>query len=44
MAAVFVAIMPINAHMALYASFWSCLLWWLVASALSYWQAGQRST
>jgi O-antigen ligase len=41
MAAMFVAIMPINAHMALYASFWSCLLWWLIATALAYWQAGQ---
>jgi O-antigen ligase len=44
MAAAFVAVMPINAHMALYASFWSCLVWWLVATALAYWQAGQKST
>lgn len=33
MAAVFIAIMPINAHMAIYASFWSCMTWWLVALA-----------
>jgi len=39
MAAVLVAIMPINAHMAFYASFWSCITWWLIAVSLAYWQA-----
>jgi hypothetical protein len=39
MAAVFVAIMPINAHMAFYASFWSCMTWWLIAISLAFWQA-----
>jgi O-antigen ligase len=39
MLAVIVAIMPINAHMAFYASFWSCLTWWLIAVSLAYWQA-----
>lgn len=38
MAAVFIAIMPINAHMAFYASFWSCITWWLVAVSLAFWQ------
>jgi O-antigen ligase len=37
-AAVFVAIMPINAHMAFYASFWSCITWWLLAISLAFWQ------
>lgn len=40
MAAVFVASMPINAHMAFYASFWSCMTWWLIAISLAFWQAG----
>lgn len=40
MAGVLVAIMPINAHMAFYASFWSCITWWLIALSLAYWQAG----
>ena len=40
MAAALVAIMPINAHMAFYASFWSCISWWLIAVGLAYWQAG----
>jgi O-antigen ligase len=39
MSAVLVAIMPINAHMAFYASFWSCITWWLIAIGLSYSQA-----
>jgi hypothetical protein len=33
MSAVIIAIMPINAHMAFYASFWSSITWWLVALA-----------
>lgn len=41
MLAVIVAIMPINAHMAFYASFWSCMTWWLIAVSLAYWQAPQ---
>ncbi|MFM9912799.1 MAG: O-antigen ligase family protein [Methylophilaceae bacterium] len=40
MTAAFIAIMPINAHMAFYASFWSCILWWLIAVSLAYWQVG----
>ena len=36
--AALIAIMPINAHMAFYASFWSCIVWWLIAISLSYWQ------
>ncbi len=36
MTAVFIAIMPINAHMAFYASFWSCITWWLLAVSLAY--------
>ncbi|MFM9912148.1 MAG: O-antigen ligase family protein [Methylophilaceae bacterium] len=39
MAAAFIAIMPINAHMAFYASFWSCITWWLIAVSLAFWQA-----
>lgn len=38
MLAVLIAIMPINAHMAFYASFWSCMTWWLVALSLAFWQ------
>ncbi|GAB4258510.1 MAG: O-antigen ligase [Methylomicrobium sp.] len=36
MSAVLVAIMPYNAHMAFYASFWSCITWWLLAVALAF--------
>lgn len=43
MSAVLVAVMPINAHMAFYASFWSCITWWLIAISLAYWQATQGS-
>ena len=43
MSAVLVAVMPINAHMAFYASFWSCITWWLIAISLAYWQAEQGS-
>lgn len=39
MSAVIIAIMPINAHMAFYASFWSCVTWWLIAISLAFWQA-----
>lgn len=35
MSAVFIAIMPINAHMAFYASFWSCITWWLIGVSLA---------
>lgn len=42
--AVFIAIMPVNAHMAFYASFWSCITWWLVAVSLAYYQAEERAT
>ncbi|OIQ80820.1 O-antigen ligase [mine drainage metagenome] len=38
MAAVLIAIMPINAHMAFYASFWSCITWWLIMLSLAFWQ------
>jgi O-antigen ligase len=38
MAAVLIAIMPVNAHMAFYASFWSCMTWWLVMLSLAFWQ------
>jgi O-antigen ligase len=41
-AAVFVAIMPINAHMAFYASFWSCITWWLLAVSLACWQISPK--
>lgn len=41
MGAVLVAIMPINAHMAFYASFWSCITWWLIMLGLAFWQFGQ---
>ena len=41
MSAVLIAIMPINAHMAFYASFWSCITWWLIAVSLAFWQAGR---
>lgn len=40
MVAVLIAVMPINAHMAFYASFWSCMTWWLIALGLAFWQAG----
>ena len=39
MMAVLIAIMPLNAHMAFYASFWSCITWWLVMICLAFWQA-----
>jgi O-antigen ligase len=38
--AVLIALMPINAHMAFYASFWSSITWWLMALALAFWQWG----
>lgn len=41
MAAALVAIMPINAHMAFYGSFWSCITWWLIALSLAHWQDGR---
>ncbi len=43
MSAVLIALMPINAHMAIYASFWSCVTWWLVALAAAHLQAGRPS-
>lgn len=36
MGAVMIAIMPFNAHMAFYGSFWSGLVWWLMAIALAH--------
>jgi O-antigen ligase len=39
MTAVLIAIMPINSHMAFYASFWSSITWWLIMISLAYWQA-----
>ena len=38
MGGVLIAIMPINAHMAFYASFWSCITWWLMMLGLALWQ------
>ena len=35
MSAAFIAIMPINAHMAFYASFWACITWWLMSLSLA---------
>jgi O-antigen ligase len=41
--AVFIAIMPLNAHMAFYASFWSCITWWLLAVSLAYCRVDERA-
>jgi len=40
MGGVLIAMMPINAHMAFYASFWSCITWWLLMLSLAFWQPG----
>lgn len=38
MLGVLLAILPFNAHMAFYASFWSCVTWWLIMMSLALWQ------
>jgi len=39
MLAAAIAAFPLNAHMALYASYWSTVLWWLLIVALAWGRA-----